>query len=171
MLSTTPSKTFLTYLLIHPLISIQPLHTPFQHSLKPVYTHFPQVFSGRSLSFMLLYQAIAGSGILAISFFLAPFRPPVHAEYDAFHQGISFFLSIICSIVLTHHINTSYIKTFWTPPPSLPLPRQIHPLNIQPFTHTHTSSRETSCFRQRYHGARNFPSNVDGFRYGILYIH
>ena len=51
-------------------------------SIIPAY----QVYSGRSISFMLLWQALAGTGILALSFFVAPFRPPVHAEYDAYHQ-------------------------------------------------------------------------------------
>jgi hypothetical protein len=32
------------------------------------------------------FQAIAGTAILLLSFFVAPFRPPAYAEYDSFHQ-------------------------------------------------------------------------------------
>ena len=76
-------------------------------SIIPAY----QVASGRSISFMLLWQAIAGTAILLLSFFVAPFRPPVHAEYDSFHQE-KLRASVDVSSVIT--IFSQMIRDFGT---------------------------------------------------------
>ena len=51
-------------------------------SLIPAY----QVSSGADIPYMLLWQGVAGTAILVFTFFLAPFRPPIHAEIDAVKQ-------------------------------------------------------------------------------------
>jgi FLVCR family feline leukemia virus subgroup C receptor-related protein len=53
-------------------------------SIIPAY----QVYSGRGLSFMLLWSALAGTAILALNFLASPvlLQPPVHAEFDAYLQ-------------------------------------------------------------------------------------
>ena len=112
---------------MHRLISVQPsLQIPFS-----------KVYSGRSLSFMLLYQAIAGSGILVMSFFLSPFRPPVHAEYDAFHQGnsfvhLSYLKYILYTFLLVYCMNHSSLHfTF----------HSLHPSNIHLIMHIYLSDK------------------------------
>ena len=53
-------------------------------SIIPAY----QVYSGRGLSFMLLWSALAGTAVLALNFLASPvlLQPPVHAEFDAYHR-------------------------------------------------------------------------------------
>ena len=45
-----------------------------------------QVSVGDDIPKMLIWQGIASSGILLFSIVMSPFRPPVHAEYDAHVQ-------------------------------------------------------------------------------------
>ena len=48
----------------------------------PVY----QALLGADIPFMLMWIAVAATGILILSGFLVPYSPPVHADYDAVHQ-------------------------------------------------------------------------------------
>ena len=67
-------------------------------SIVPAY----QAYSGKSLSYSLLWQALAGTGILALNLIASPvlFRPPVHAEYDAYLQYNQLRKSVDSSTVL-----------------------------------------------------------------------
>jgi len=61
-----------------------------------------QAYSGQSISYMLLWQAVVGTGVLALNLMAAPvlFGPTVHADIDAYLQYSELRKSVDASTVL-----------------------------------------------------------------------